>query len=51
MKRIEYEIPLDCEIMALGDTHLGSVLCHRGGNPEDYRLYQVRRKSVLGAYG
>jgi hypothetical protein len=31
MKRIEYEIPMDCEIVALGDTHLGSTLCHRKG--------------------
>ena len=31
MKRIEFEIPLNCEILAIGDTHIGSVLCHRGG--------------------
>jgi len=31
MQRITREIPLDCEIVALGDTHLGSVLCHRAG--------------------
>lgn len=31
MERIEYEIPMDCEIIALGDTHIGSVLCHRKG--------------------
>jgi predicted phosphodiesterase len=31
MKRIEFELPADCEIIALGDTHIGSVLCHRGG--------------------
>lgn len=31
MKRLEFDLQPDCEILALGDTHIGSVLCHRGG--------------------
>jgi len=31
MERITYEIPLDCEIVALGDTHIASVMAHRTG--------------------
>ncbi len=31
MQRINYEIPLDCEIVAMGDTHIASVMAHRSG--------------------
>jgi predicted phosphodiesterase len=31
MQRISFEIPLDCEIVAMGDTHLGSAMCHVSG--------------------
>lgn len=31
MRRLSYELPLNCEIMCLGDTHIGSVLHYRKG--------------------
>lgn len=31
MERLSTEIPLDCELVALGDTHIGSALCNRSG--------------------
>lgn len=50
MQRIQYEIPLDCEIVFLGDTHGGSWLTYYEGIKKTVN-YIGSRKNCFWAHG